>query len=81
LEFKPIKEDTVLFNFYPAYPCFEKVHKIVTACGFNSMLQTKAFRHKHVFIPFERRFDNQYLRASYRKKGIDYLNQKTITLL
>jgi hypothetical protein len=60
----PVQEDTISFNFYPAHPCFEKVDKIFTACGFNAMQQTANIRHKHVYIPLERRFDDQFLRAT-----------------
>jgi hypothetical protein len=59
----------VTFKFVPAYPCFEKVHKIFTASGFNSMQQTNNYRDKHIFIPFERKFDNQFLRAAFRKQS------------
>ena len=68
-KFASLQKDTISFNFYPAYPCFEKAHKIFTACGFNAMQQTVNFRHKHVFIPFERRFDDQFLRANFRKES------------
>lgn len=36
---------------------------IVTACGFNSMHETAPWRAKHLFMPLERRFDDQALRA------------------
>jgi len=31
------------------------------------MQQTTNIRHKHVFIPFERRFDDQFLRAAFAR--------------
>lgn len=55
------------FDFYPATAFFPIADRIITACGFNSMRQTEEFQHKHRFIPFERRFDNQFLRAARRK--------------
>ena len=63
-----LQKDIITYKFFPVYPCFEAVHKIFTACGFNSMQQTYNYRNKHVFIPFERKFDNQFLRAAYRKQ-------------
>ena len=38
--------------------------RIVTACGFNSMLEAAPWRDKHLFLPLERRFDDQFLRAT-----------------
>lgn len=69
----PMKElDTIIpythFNLYPVYPYFKQVGRIFTACGFNSMKQTKDFSQKHHFLPFRRRFDNQFLRATQRKR-------------
>ena len=41
---------------------------IVTACGFNSMMQASPYAHKHYYIPFARKFDDQYVRAQlYRE--------------
>lgn len=42
---------------------FPHADRIVTACGFNSMLETRPWRAKHLYLPFERRFDDQALRA------------------
>lgn len=69
----PVKElDTIIpythFDLYPAYPYFSQAGRIFTACGFNSMQQTKCFAQKHHFLPFRRRFDNQFLRAKSRRK-------------
>lgn len=61
-----LKGITVFNNIVP-HTLFEQVEKIFTACGFNSMLETKAFRHKHHFIPFERRFDDQFKRAKFAR--------------
>ena len=46
-----------------AWELFPHVERIVTGCGFNSMLETRPWRAKHLFLPFERRFDDQALRA------------------
>ncbi len=37
--------------------------RIVTACGFNSMHEAAPWRAKHLYLPLERRFDDQALRA------------------
>ena len=46
-----------------AWELFPHADRIVTGCGFNSMLETRHWRAKHLFLPFERRFDDQALRA------------------
>ena len=52
---------------YPAYPYFPLADRIFTGCGFNSMQQTLPFQAKHHFVPFERRYDNQFERARRRR--------------
>lgn len=49
---------------FPAWPLFPLVDRIFTGCGFNSIQQTKAFREKHIAIPFARRWDDQFRRAA-----------------
>jgi hypothetical protein len=58
------------FDFYPATAFFPVADRIITACGFNIMRQTENYKEKHRFMPFERRFDNQFLRAARRKTTI-----------
>lgn len=48
---------------YPAWPLFPRAARIVTAAGFNSVRQATPWRHKHLAVAFERRFDDQNLRA------------------
>jgi len=48
----------------------EKAEKIFSGCGFNVMQQTHFYAHKHEFIPFERRFDDQFWRTKQRKLGV-----------
>ncbi|MFN8258917.1 MAG: hypothetical protein U0W24_24730 [Bacteroidales bacterium] len=60
-----------LMNYYPASDFFNEADRIFTACGFNAMQQCKNFREKHFFIPFERKFDDQFLRAINRKQNRD----------
>jgi hypothetical protein len=47
-----------------AWELFAAADRIVTACGFNSMLEAAPWRGKHLFLPLERRFDDQHLRAA-----------------
>ena len=42
--------------------------RIVTACGFNSMHEAAPWRTKHLFMPLERRFDDQALRAQRARR-------------
>ncbi len=56
-----------LINYYPASEFFTTAEKIFTGCGFNAMAQTVQYIDKHHFIPFKRRFDDQFIRATYRK--------------
>jgi hypothetical protein len=57
------------FDFYPASAIFPVAERIITGCGFNAMRQTESYSEKHRFIPFERRFDNQFARACRRKES------------
>ncbi len=49
--------------------------RIITACGFNTMLETRPWRAKHLFLPFERRFDDQALRAARAASERELLQQ------
>jgi hypothetical protein len=51
-------------DFYPARLLFPFAARIITACGFNVMRQTAAYRARHRFVPFPRRFDDQFARAA-----------------
>lgn len=55
-------------NCYPASPLFPVADRIVSACGFNIMRQTVTFADRHHFMPFSRRFDDQFLRAARRRQ-------------
>jgi hypothetical protein len=43
-----------------------RAERVVTACGFNSMRQLEPISHKHRYMPFDRRYDDQYTRATRR---------------
>ena len=46
---------------------FEGAKRIISAAGFNVMIETEAWRDKHHVLPQPRRFDDQYLRAARRR--------------
>jgi hypothetical protein len=60
-------QNIMQINYYPASEFFPYCEKIITACGFNSMYQTREYAEKHYFIPFERKYDDQFERAHQRK--------------
>lgn len=47
---------------------FSAATRIVSAAGFNVMLETEPWRDKHHVVPFPRRFDDQFLRAARRRR-------------
>ncbi len=55
-------------DFYPARLLFPYADRIITGCGFNVMRQTLPWRARHRFIPFPRRYDDQFLRAARRRE-------------
>lgn len=63
-------ESLIVADTYPAAHLFPAAAKIVTAAGFNVMLETEQWRAKHVAVPFARRFDDQYVRAARRRKRL-----------
>ncbi len=52
------------FDCYPAAPLFARAARVVSACGFNVMREMRRHRAKHRFMPFPRRFDDQFARAA-----------------
>jgi len=58
-------------DLYPASRLFASAARIISAAGFNVMLETHAWRHKHDVVPFARTFDDQYLRAARRRAADD----------
>lgn len=59
--------DVLVANVYPARHLYPAAARIVTAAGFNTMLETRQWAHKHDVVPFPRRFDDQFLRAARRR--------------
>ena len=58
--------DVQVMNVFPASQLFEAADRLFTACGYNTMNETEVHAHKHQFIPFPRRYDDQFLRAARR---------------
>jgi hypothetical protein len=52
---------------YPASALFPAAARIVSAAGFNVMLETEPWREKHLVVPFPRKFDDQFTRAARRR--------------
>lgn len=63
-----LSRDVLWKSCFPASKLYPFFNRIFTGCGFNAMHETVPFRKKHRWIPFERRFDNQFWRAAYHKK-------------
>jgi predicted glycosyltransferase len=54
-------------DIFPAARLFARAGRILSAAGFNVMLETEPWRSKHEVVPFARQFDDQFLRASRRR--------------
>jgi predicted glycosyltransferase len=54
-------------DLIPASSLFAGAAKIVSAAGFNVMLETEPYRDKHHAVPMPRRFDDQFARAARRR--------------
>jgi hypothetical protein len=61
-------------DVWPASSLFPAAAKIITAAGFNVMLETEQWRDKHVVVPFPRRYDDQFVRAARRKRRLSSAN-------
>jgi hypothetical protein len=55
-------------DVYPAWPLFSSANRIISACGFNAMRQTAPHQDRHHFLPFQRPLDDQFDRASRRRR-------------
>lgn len=64
-----VEPGVVRLHAYPARYLFPLAERIVTACGFNVMADTAAYRSIHRFLPMPRALDDQYARAARRRGG------------
>ena len=54
-------------DIVPASGLFAGAARIISAAGFNVMLETEPYRDKHRVVPMPRRFDDQFARAARRR--------------
>jgi hypothetical protein len=64
----PLPEGFEKIDAYPAAALFPRAERIISAAGFNVMLETEPWKNKHDVVPFARRFDDQYRRAARRRR-------------
>lgn len=61
-----LKEKKILIynNMFPVSQYYKHAIKIYTAAGFNSIQELKHYRHKHIIIPLDKLYDDQFFRTS-----------------
>lgn len=59
-----LPNEAVLIHDHRAIDWFPHAEKIFSAAGFNTWHQLRPWRSKHICIPFKRRYDDQFWRAS-----------------
>lgn len=61
-----VEDKTVIIikNKKPYKQLFDNCEKLFTACGFNTFYLTESYRNKQYFIPFKRKYDDQFLRKN-----------------
>ncbi len=67
--------EVIVLDLYPAAVLFSQADRLVTACGYNVMAQTRPYAARHVFMPMPRRFDDQFARAAERRAEQEALAQ------
>jgi hypothetical protein len=65
-----VPSEVTLVDCYPASLLFPLADRVISACGFNVMRQMRGRDGKHRFIPFARRFDDQFRRAARHGLGV-----------
>lgn len=70
-------DDVELINHYPVNVLFDRATRLITACGFNLMNETAPYADKHHFLPFARRYDDQFLRAELRRRKVTNVGAKS----
>lgn len=63
----PSPKNGKVIQFYPAGAYYAVADAIFTGCGFNSMNMPVPEKVDHYFIPFPRKYDDQYWRANMNK--------------
>lgn len=65
-----LASDVAHLDVYPAWPLFAAADRVVTAGGFNAMRHASRCAERHLVLPFERRFDNQFARVQRMKRAV-----------
>jgi len=63
------KADKITRDLIPTYELISHADCLFSACGFNMMYHTRNLKIPHYFIPFPRKYDDQFLRARLRREG------------
>jgi len=66
-------DDVEIVSHYPVSVLFDRASRLITACGYNIMNETVPYAGKHHFLPFARRYDDQFLRAEIRRRQVTAL--------
>ncbi|MFC2126305.1 hypothetical protein ACFLU5_16035 [Bacteroidota bacterium] len=61
------KVDEKTTDMIPSYGLIPYVDRLFSACGFNMMYLTRNINIPHIFIPFPRKYDDQFRRARIRR--------------
>jgi hypothetical protein len=65
----PMPDGFERVDAFPVSHLYADAERIVSAAGFNVMLETEPWRDKHLVLPFPRRFDDQFARAARRRNA------------
>jgi hypothetical protein len=65
----PMPDGFERVDAFPVSHFYADAERIVSAAGFNVMLETEPWRDKHIVLPFPRRFDDQFARAARRRNA------------
>lgn len=58
---------TFIFSEKPMLSLLKGSSKIFTTCGFNTFFATQDYHQKQHFLPFKRRFNDQFKRKKYNQ--------------
>ena len=64
----PVGDGLIALDLHPATPLFARAARVVSACGYNVMRQMAPHFERHRFLPFPRRYDDQFTRAARRRE-------------
>jgi hypothetical protein len=68
----PLPEGCRWLEMFPVAPLFGRARRLFTAAGFNVMREAAPWRERHRVLPFPRRFDDQFARASCELRATSY---------